>query len=287
MNPIRPVLITAFIVLLLLGLWLPANAAPAGQVQYATPTPGADGRIIYIVQPGDTCIRIALLNGITVEQLKQLNQNKLDEDCNPVIEGDSLLIGISGSEGGTPTGGPSPTAVPPTVTPTPFTGTTQICVLLFDDQNGDGFRQETEPAIAGGAISVSENNGEYSDAQDTVINPDPEAYPGICFNDVPEGTYTISAAIPDGFNPTTELTYELMVKAGDLASVSFGAQSRKTTVNEPDGSGGGSVSPILGIFGVLLLVSGGALGYFAWLSRKPESKLGGGNPLFKGRFLKK
>ena len=287
MNPARLALISTLIGFLLLGLWLPANAAPANQVTLASPTPGADGRIIYIVQPGDSCIRIALLFGITVDQLKQLNQNKLDEDCNPVIVGDQLLIGIAGAEGGTPTGGPSPTAGPPTVTPTPFTGTTEICVLLFEDNNGDGFRQETEPAIAGGAISVTENNGEYSASKDTEINPDPEANPATCFGDVPEGTYTISVAIPDGYNDTTELTYELVVKAGDRALIPFGAQSRETTVNETGDNGGSSISPALGIFGLLLLISGGALGYYAWLSRKPESKFGRGAPWLKGRFFKK
>jgi hypothetical protein len=299
MNLIRGVFLCGLVGLLLLGLWLPVDAASNKQEgtptptapavplnEYKIPTPGANGRILYMVQPGDTCTRIALLNQITVEQLKQLNQNKLDEDCNPVIAGDTLLIGIVEAGNGTPTG-PPPTAGPPTVTPTPFTGTTEICVLLFDDQNGDGFRQETEPAIEGGAISVTENNGEYSAAQDTVINPDPEAYQGICFSDVPEGSYTISVAIPDRFNATTELNYELDVNAGDLASVAFGAQSRETTVNEPDSNGGNSVSPVLGIFGILMLVSGGALGYYAWLSRKPESKLGVGRSLLKGKFFKK
>ena len=299
MNLIRGVVFCGLIGLLVLGLWLPVNAASDKQEgtatpttaavplnEYQIPTPGENGRILYMVQPGDTCTRIALLNKITVDQLKQLNQNKLDEDCDPVIAGDTLLIGIAEANSGTPTG-PTPTAGPPTPTSTPFTGTTEICVLLFDDQNGDGFRQETEPAIEGGAISVTENNGEYSAAQDTVINPDPEAYPGICFNDVPEGTYTISVAIPDRFNATTELSYELDVNAGDLASIAFGAQSRETTVNEPDGNGGSPVSPVLGIFGILMLVSGGALGYYAWLSRKPESKLGVGRSLLKRKFFKK
>ncbi len=281
----RRLIFTTLAVMLLLGLWLPAQAAPLAQVQYATPTPGADGRIMYIVQPGDTCIRIALLNGITVDMLIQLNQNKLDKDC-IVIAGDQLLIGIAGLEGGTPTSGPSPTAGPPSPTPTPFTGTTEICVLLFDDHNGDAFRQETEPAIAAGAISVTENNGAYSATRDTVINFDPEAYPGICFSDVPEGSYTISVAIPDNYNPTMLLNYDLEVKAGDRAFVDFGAQSRATTVNQPD-DGGVSVSPALGIVGALLLLGGGALGYFAWISGKPDSKLGVGRKLLKGRFLRK
>jgi hypothetical protein len=273
--------------LLLLGLWLPANAAPIAQIQYVTPTPGADGRILYVVQAADTCTRVAILNGITVEQLMELNSGIIDKDCLYLPQGQELLIGMAGAAAGTQTAGPSPTPGAPTTTPTPFTGTTEICVLLFDDQNGDALRQETEPAIAGGAISVSENNGEYSAAQNTVINPDPAAYPGLCFSDVPEGTYTVSVAIPDNYNPTMRLSYELKVKAGDRAFVDFGAQSRATTVTEPDDKSGSSVSPALGIIGLLLLLGGGALGYYAWRSGKPESRLGGGSRFLKGRFLKK
>ena len=60
------------------------------------------------------------------------------------------------------TPGPSPTPLPPTITPTPFAGTTEICVLLFNDLNGDALRQADEPVIVGGAISVTEITGEYS-----------------------------------------------------------------------------------------------------------------------------
>lgn len=281
MNLKRFLSISVLISLFVFGLWLPANAAPPAQVQYATPTPGQDGRIIYIVQPGDTCTRVTLLNGISEQILRQLN-SKLDENCT-LIEGQELLIGLAETSGGTPTPGPSPTPLPPTASPTPFTGTTEICVLLFEDQNGDAFRQETEPAVAGGAVSVTEINGEYSAAQDTVINPDPEAYQGICFSDVPEGSYNITVGIPDNYNPTTELTRRLDVNAGDRAEVSFGTQSQDIVVDpgaEEPAIGEGR-SPVLGIIGFLLLAGGGALGYYAWRSGKPESKLSGGNILKK------
>jgi hypothetical protein len=142
-------------------------------------------------------------------------------------------------------------------------------------------RQETEPAIAGGAVSVTENNGKYSAAQDTTVNPDPEVYQGVCFTDVPEGTYTVSVAIPDAYNPTMVLSYELDVNPGDIAFVDFGAQSRETTVSDPESRSGGPVSPVLGIFGLLMLIGGGALGYYYWQSNRPESKLAGRSGLMK------
>ena len=278
MNPKRFMILSTLVSLLGLGLWLPAHAAPAMQ-QFLTPTPGADGRIIYVVQPGDNCFRVAALNGITVDQLRQLN-SKLDENCT-LIAGQELLIGIVSLEG-TPTPGLGSALGTPTVTPTPLSGTTEVCILLFEDTNGNALREETEPAVAGGAVSLTEINGEYSAAQDTIIPTDPEAYQGICFSDIPEGNYNITVGIPDNYNPTMDLDYSLDVNAGDRAFVDFGIQSRDV-VADPGAAGERSsgTSPLLGIIGGLFLLGGAALGYYAWRSGRPESKLSGGG------FLKK
>jgi murein DD-endopeptidase MepM/ murein hydrolase activator NlpD len=279
MNPKRFFILFILISLLLFGLWLPANAAPNMQQAIPTSTPGADGRILYVVQPGDSCFRVAAIHGISEDQLRQLN-SKLDENCSLIV-GQELLIGII-SLAGTPTAGPSPTPAPPTASPTPFTGTTDICVLLFDDANGNALREETEPAVAGGAISVTENNGEYSAAQDTIIPADPDAYQGVCFSNVPEGSYNITVGIPDNYNPTMELSYSFDVNAGDRAFVDFGVQSKDVVVDpgatpqdEP------KTSPIFGILGGLLLLGGAGLGYYAWRSGRPESKLSGGSGMLK------
>ncbi len=261
------------------GLWLPANAAPTMQ-QIATPTAGPDGRVLYIAQPGDTCTRIAALNSITIEELRRLN-SKLDENCT-IVAGQEYLIALISVEG-TPTAGPSPTPAPPTASPTPFTGTTEICVLLFDDVNGDSLRQETEPAVANGAISVTEINGEYSAAQKTLIPSDPTAYQGICFLDVPEGSYNVTVGIPDNYNATMNLSSSLDVKAGDRAFVDFGVQSKDVVAN-PNAQGTPNAptkTPWLGILGTIFLLGGAGLGYYAWRSGKPESKLSGGNILKK------
>ena len=272
---IRPVVVIGIflVALILFAISLPAQAAPSPQgVQFATNTPLPDGRIMYQVQAGDSCIRIALLNQITVEQLRQLN-TKLDANCT-LVTGDLLLIGTGGPSAVSPTPGPSPTPLPPAITPTPFTGTTNICVLLFNDINGDGIRQLTEPVIVGGAISVTETNGKYSKTLNTVINSDPNAYAGVCFNNVPEGHYTISAAIPDKYNPTMALTSTIDVKQGDQAFVPFGAQSKDATVTQPENTNpGGGTSPALGFLGGLLLLGGLGLGWYALRLRKPESKL--------------
>jgi hypothetical protein len=275
MNTKRFSTLLILLSLLLFGLWLPASAAPNAQ-QPVTPTPGADGRIIYVVQAGDNCFRVAALNAITVDQLRQLN-SRLDENCTLVV-GQELLVGIVSVEA-TPTPGGIATPSEPTVTPTPLSGTTEVCVLLFNDANGNAMREENEEALAGGAVSLTENNGKYSAAQDTVLQADPTAYQGVCFTNIPEGTYNITMGIPDNYNQTMALDYSLEVLAGDRAFVDFGIQSRDVVVDTAATEEGGGRSSVLGIFGVLFLLGGAGLGYYAWRSSRPESKLSGGGML--------
>ncbi len=277
---IRPVVITSILLIALMcfGLSLRAQAAPANapaQQQFATNTALPDGRILYTVQAGDTCGRIQLLYGISLEQLRELNV-QINSDCTNLIPGQNLLIALAGPAGPSATPGPSPTPLPATVTPTPFAGTTQICVLLFNDLNGDALHQATEPAIAGGAVSVSETSGKFSKTLNTAINPDPNAYQGVCFPDVPEGNYNIGVAIPDNYNATTNLNSVVDVKAGDNAMIDFGAQPRDTGSSQPNpdnNQGGGGPSPLIGFFGGFLLLGGLGLGYYALRLRTPQSKL--------------
>ena len=273
------IFIFAFVLILsLIGLALPVSAAPQPQ-GFVTSTPGPDGRIIYIVQEGDTCSQVALLHGITVTQLRQFN-TRLDENCS-LNPGQQLIVGLSVSS--LPTLPPAATLVSPTVTLTPVNGTTEVCVLLFNDANGDALRQETEFGIDGGAVSLTNVNGSYSKTENTssAIDPDTEEPVRACFTDVPQGDYNISMAIPDNYNPTMLVTYRLTVKAGDRASIDFGAQSKTVTAGEPvEAQPGAGRSSLLGAFGALLLLAGAGLGYYAYRSSQPTSKLKG-SPLDK------
>lgn len=253
-----------------------AGAAP--RAQFLTATPGPDGRILYTVVEGDSCLQVALLHGITLPQLRLLN-TRLDENCT-LIPGQQVVVGLAQPEAPTP--GPAPTLPPATPTATPVSGTTEVCVLLFDDMNGDALRQETEFGIDGGAVSLTNLNGSYAETQDTSSAADPDTLEPVrtCFLDVPQGEYNISVAVPDAYNPTMLLTYTLTVKAGDRASIDFGAQSKSVTVSEPIEPEEGGRSSILGIFGLLLLLSGAGLGYYAYRSGQPKSKLKG-SPLTK------
>jgi hypothetical protein len=273
---------TLFIVSLLIaslvffGLALPAQALPTPQLaQYATPTPQPDGRIVYIVQAGDNCISIALKTGLSLEQLYGQNPN-LQTDCSNLVPGMQLLLGMGGPAAYTPTPGPSPTPTIVPASPTPFAGTTEVCILLFDDFNGDGLHQPTELGLAGGEVSVTDVNGAYSKTASTVNTVDANNEPiRTCFTDVSEGTFNISVAIPEGYNPTTQITYRLDVKAGDIAYLPFGAQSKSVQAVAPEEPGAGNKLPLMGILGALLLLGGLGMGWYALRLRRPSHKMGG------------
>ncbi len=238
----------AILIILMLAA---AGRAPLAhaQVQYATPTPLPDGRIIYIVQPGDTCIRISLLTGLSVEQIILLN--RLDENCQ-LQEGQQLLLGVGASVNASPTPFFAISPTPSAPTPTPFKGLAEICVQVFDDANGDMLHQETEPAVLGAVVGIASANGQVNASQEIRLQAEGE-FQGVCFADLPEGTYTISAAIPEEYNATTPLSYEIEALAGDRIFIGFGAQSRQLppAVAEPEAR-----SPLLGLIGGLLLFGG-------------------------------
>jgi len=243
--------------MLLVPFALSAQAAPAAQgPALTTPTPGPDGRIIYIVKAGETCLQISLIFGVPVEQLRSLN--RLDEAC-ALQEGQQLLLGFGGPAAASSTPGPSPTPAPVTPTPTPInSGNGDICILLYNDTNGDRLHQETEPAIAGGAISLA--SVAYSNDQTTYINADVTAYQGVCFLNIPQGLYTISAGIPDGYNATTALNLSsIRLEAGGRVFIDFGAQPRTEVAIATEGGN----SSALGFIGGALVLMGIGLGIYA------------------------
>jgi hypothetical protein len=249
--------------LILSGLAWIASSVQASPVQpqaaYPSPTPGPDGRIIYIVKAGDTCSKIEILYGVTEQYLRSTNQ--LNANCD-LRENQQLVIGMGGPSLASPTPGPSPTPTVIQPTATPMTGgSADVCVLVYDDTNGDGLRQSTENAIPNAAISLTSLNGSFSQTLTTVINPDVTAYQGMCFTGVPTGNYSISAAAPDGYNPTINMTTSVDISAGDTAYVDFGAQARVISADQPSSKG---FSPLLGIIGAIFLLAGIGLGIYVW-----------------------
>jgi len=232
------------------------------QATYKTSTPGADGRIIYVVQEGDNCTRVFLLTGVEISQLIALNG--LDADC-AIFPGDELILGIVESPNLTETASTSPTPGDTLPSSTPPPGIAEVCIVLFNDVDGNSMRTEDEPYLGGGAVSINNRSGTISLTGKT-IGGDPELVDPLCFWEVPEGEYNISVAIPDGFNPTTSMNYALTLQAGDQVTLDFGAQTSSNVISSDEPSGGRS--PLLGIAGLLIFLGGLGLGYYTLRSRK-------------------
>ena len=233
-----------------------AQAAPVAQLPIYTPTPLPDGRIVYIVQANDTLLSISLISGISVEELRELNNLSGDT----IYEGQELLLGLAGPPEVTPTLGTVPTATSPPPTPTPRPGFGTLCILLFNDVSGDSIRQEEEPSISGGVVSISNRSGSISEAYTTSGGLEHD-----CFEDLPEGEFTISVAVPEGYNTTTESSFIMELNPGNQIYVNFGAQPNTETQaqdqvipEEPD-----QRSPLLGIIGGLFLLAGLVVAIFA------------------------
>jgi hypothetical protein len=235
--------------------WLlsPAQASDRHpQAVYQTPTPDTDGRIMYVVKEGETCLSISLLNKVSLNDIQALNN--LDANCS-IFSGQQLLLAVITATPILPTS--EVTATPSGPTPTPFRGNGQICIVLFNDVDGNASKADDEVIIPDGNISISDRTGAVSLTGKTLSGEDP-----VCFIDIPEGDYNISVAVPADYNPTTALNYPLSLKAGDLATIDFGAQSKETNIP------GGSPKTWLGILGVTLLLIGIGLGVYVWRSRR-------------------
>lgn len=261
-KTLTAILAGAGLLLVLLSVFsTPASAAPQAQLTaFPTPTPGADGRILYTVQAGDTLWRISGVTGISLEELRQLNNLAPDE---ALVEGDILLLGVAEvapAEGATAAPGATAAVTPtPTLAEGETADTAVICVLLYEDLNGDSLRQETEVGIEGGEASVTERTGAYSEKKSTAAGAD-----AVCFDDdLPVGNYIVTMAIPDGYNATTTLSVDFELMAGDTTYLNFGAQKTAESEQEAPLLAESGRATLFGILGVGLLLAGVGVGIYS------------------------
>jgi hypothetical protein len=234
----------------------PANAGTTNQATYSTPTPNANGQIIYTVQEGDNCTIIFIKTGVTIDQLIALNN--LSEGCELFVS-QELILGTA--EPATATlEGPVQTPTPGAPTPTPFEGSAEVCVVLFEDLDGNQLRSEDELYLSGGVISINDRIGNYSETNET-IGGDPATVDMACFEDVPKGEYNLTMGIPDGYIATTSLNYALTVNLGDTIVIDFGAQPGSQISDRGTDATGGR-SPLLLAIGLFLLAGGAGMAFF-------------------------
>jgi len=115
-------------------------------------------------------------------------------------------------------------------------------------------------------VSINDRVGKVS-LTGTTVSGNPDEVDPLCFENIPEGSYNITVAIPDGFNATTITNYPLEVKAGEQATIDFGAQV-STAAPGQDAAAPAGRSPILGIVGIVVLAAGIGLWIVMWRQRK-------------------
>lgn len=229
------------------------NPAAQPMTPFPTPTPRANGQVIYIIQQGDSLYRIAGIIGMDVEELAALNGMDINDGLRI---GQELLLGQSGPALPTESigGSPTPTGVPATATP--VFGTGEICVLVYLDQNGNARIDEGELPLEGGEVSVVDLLGVVFGEHTTDDNLE-----GHCFEGIENGDYTVSAAVPPEYNATTSRNIAITLNPGDIKHIEFGAQGSGLSGTSPVED---QKSSLLGIVGLILLVGAGLLGFYAW-----------------------
>lgn len=254
--------LTVLAVVLVLSISPLFLSTASAQVFYYTPTAESNGNVYYVVKSGDTCDTISLLNNIPLETLRSLNQLDLDE-CRFLQIGQKLLLATVPTA--VVTAGPSPTPTSLLPTPEPVKGFGTICVYLYNDVNGNAMAEDsevTDTGLAGGAISVSNVDGDYSRTGTTIGTGE-----AVCFEQAPEGDYNISIAIPDGYNATASQNYTVFLKAGDTSTIDFSAQASSSLISGGSGEGSGSV--LLAVVGGLFIIGAIGLGlYIRFFLRK-------------------
>lgn len=243
---------------------LPAQAGSLyQQAGEFTSTPLPDGRIFHVVRSGESCISIANLYNISVDTLRQLNNLTVDT-CGYLQPGQKLLIGLVTNA----TAVPTLNTTPSTPTPTPAPVKAEVCIVLFDDINGNAIADTDEGPIANGVVSMTDHTGQVSLTGKTTAETDSTGaiINSLCFENVPAGDYNISVAVPGGYNATTSMNYALRITTTEQFIVDFGAQL--SSFAAPVTTSEGGTSPLLGLVGGVLLLAGIGLAIYQYFSKK-------------------
>lgn len=191
-----------------------------------TATPNEEGIIYYTVPAGGSLWMVAADTGLTLEELRELNNLSENSVLQP---GQLLIVGfadVTPEATLEPQGGLTPTeavtATPdavttPTVTPPP-SGT--LCLNAFNDLDANGLRADTDGYMAGVTFTLSQGNNVMGQ---TVSRGLPEP---VCFENIAAGTYQIAQILPASLEATTATNFSLDLVAGQAVSLEFGSRIR-------------------------------------------------------------
>jgi LysM domain len=253
------------------------NLHASGQAYYYTPTPGPDGKIVYTVQQNDSCLSIALKNGISGDQIASLNKLKTSE-CEPgatLEPGRQLVLAVVVV---LPT--PTITNTPSGPTPTPFNGNGKACFILFHDVNENGIQDAGESSLASGTVGVvlpGQDKPPYTyftipeSGKPATATTTADGQP-TCIDGLPEGDYILTATLPEGYQATTNLIFPSAIHAGQTLLARFGAvpPNSPPPPHQNGSKGGSSALPL--IFGGILVVLGAGMGVYLLMVRRINRK---------------
>ena len=222
----------------------PTNTPGPSPTPLATPTPRPDGAIVHIVQSGDTLYAIATQYNVPVEQIEALNVGSIPANKWLTV-GQELVIAIPDN---------APTAVPPTQapaaeTPVPTVAVPEatavpasgdggeVCVLVYNDRNGDTFRQEdTEERLPNATVTLRNDSGVVGEyITDALSEP-------YCFANLTPGTYLVSVEPPVGYAVSGQGEVYVALGAAGRLDVALGA-ARGEAAPAPDDAEPGEDTP--------------------------------------------
>jgi len=119
------------------------------------------------------------------------------------------------------------------ISPAPMTG--QICVLAFNDCNGDGQQSPGESLLIGAVFTLSDSR-EPRETYTTDGANEPH-----CFTGLPSGNYQLAMQSPTNYNETTSKAMIVALRDNTQVSASFGAR-RDGDSCTPASNGGANTS---------------------------------------------
>ena len=139
----------------------------------------------------------------------------------------------------------------------------QICVLAFDDQNGNGVRDSDEALLSGIGFTLVDSSG-VKGSYSTDGNTEP-----YCFGNLAPGAYTVQARGPANVEVTTVGQWAIGLSSGAQFDVAYGIRrsgdagaSNKPGTSSSSGSGPSALGRIaLGGLGVIILAAAGFMAY--------------------------
>lgn len=134
--------------------------------------------------------------------------------------------------------------------------TGKICVVAFEDENGNSVKDEGEPLLANVGFRLADDSGVRSNYK-TDGNSEP-----YCFGNLPPAQYTVIARGTADLEATTPGQWAVSLAAGATFTAEYGASTPAT--NSPQAASGNSGSfdfgrVVLGLAGLAVLGLAGFL----------------------------